>query len=597
MKTQTAHSRPSCLIAAALVLFGPFSGCAPREAIRQSSRAADQTIFSGEKSASHHWNPSRGRLANPEVQNYVQSVLEKVARHSKSPGDFKLRVTDETIVNGASLANGTIIVTRGMLYACVNEGELAGYLGHEIAHRDLGHAGYKKKKSLVGDLVKKGMGLIPDTYGAVDVLEKHGEEMAQRRFNRKDEQSADEGGAELAGKAGYNPYALADLFDRLSGLVTKDALYRIGKLKGTHKALDVRAQHLRDYLKQKGASPSGTLAADEYRSSLASLGSKTQRAELSPEQKELCDIERLVQAQKNLGKPFELAQFLGLMRRLSKLAQAEYSQAPHFMEEMIYRDSPIGEENAEASSLDRTALLDAIAHVGVGAIPVVGDVVDFYELVEGLDFLTGDSLSSGDRMLAGLGLLIGSGAAYRQIAKTLKEAKAVGDVGSALVALERAREALPSVRASPTLRRLAEEGPFSRTHFYVRPNGDVIPATGYRYLNSASPNIESMLKSGSLPPGAQGNYISFDKFSSAQQAKSGLQVPHDARYRAEIDMKQALGDLRIPKGDWGRADYLEPITKDFPEFGVGGAYQAVTDASLQATRITDLLTGKTIYGH
>ena len=49
-----------------------------------------------------------------------------------------------------------------------------------------------------------------------------------------------------------------------------------------------------------------------------------------------------------------------------------------------------------------------------------------------------------------------------------------------------------------------------------------------------------------------------------------------------------VDDVEIPKGKWGKADYLEPITKDFPEFGKGGATQAITHKEIKVDKIEHL---------
>jgi hypothetical protein len=69
--------------------------------------------------------------------------------------------------------------------------------------------------------------------------------------------------------------------------------------------------------------------------------------------------------------------------------------------------------------------------------------------------------------------------------------------------------------------------------------------------------------------------LNSDKYDVPSPQK--LQVPHDASVRASFDTLQLIDDLRIPKGQWGKADYLEPITKDFTEYGSGGATQAITN--------------------
>jgi RHS repeat-associated protein len=136
----------------------------------------------------------------------------------------------------------------------------------------------------------------------------------------------------------------------------------------------------------------------------------------------------------------------------------------------------------------------------------------------------------------------------------------------------------------------------AQADFYVRPNGNVIPATGYRYISSEAPYLNELLETGTIPANPKGTYLSFDKMDQAEIAAGRLQVPHDAAIRIEFDTTQLLDDIRIPHGKWGTADYLEPLTGDFPQFGPGGATQAITRLPIWIRRIVDLRTGEVLYG-
>ena len=57
--------------------------------------------------------------------------------------------------------------------------------------------------------------------------------------------------------------------------------------------------------------------------------------------------------------------------------------------------------------------------LGVGFIPVAGDVADIYELLMGKDFISGQELNWQGRLLSGLGLVAGSGAGYRYALRTI----------------------------------------------------------------------------------------------------------------------------------------------------------------------------------
>ncbi len=90
-----------------------------------------------------------------------------------------------------------------------------------------------------------------------------------------------------------------------------------------------------------------------------------------------------------------------------------------------------------------------------------------------------------------------------------------------------------------------------------------------------------------IPSNEGGTYITFDRFDVPSPEK--LQVPHDASIRGTFDTLQLADDLRIPYGKWGQADWLEPLTKDFQEYGEGGATQAVTNQRIVLDSLKDLL--------
>jgi hypothetical protein len=260
-------------------------------------------------------------------------------------------------------------------------------------------------------------------------------------------------------------------------------------------------------------------------------------------------------------------------------------------------------------------LYHSMARLGIGFIPVVGDVADIYELLSGKDFLSGQDLTGAERLLSGIGLIAGSGAGYRyavKVAYAPEEMVAKFEMGIERAAgreialsgreLESAKGFIAetkaterAIEASPTLRKTFENPNFKETDFYVRPNGEVIPARGYRYVSSDAPYLKSLSETGVVPARADGNYISFRNFDAASEAATKLQVPHDARVKVEFDTKQVLEDIKIPNGNWGKGDWLEAITKDHPQFGEGGAYQAITSQEIRATRIIDLKNGTVIY--
>ena len=96
-----------------------------------------------------------------------------------------------------------------------------------------------------------------------------------------------------------------------------------------------------------------------------------------------------------------------------------------------------------------------------------------------------------------------------------------------------------------------------KTDFYVKPNGEIVPATGYRYMPAEASYMESLKNTMEIPANPSGTYITFDKFDVPTPGR--LQVPHDASIRGSFDTLQIIDDIRVPNGKWGQASWLEPI--------------------------------------
>ena len=94
----------------------------------------------------------------------------------------------------------------------------------------------------------------------------------------------------------------------------------------------------------------------------------------------------------------------------------------------------------------------------------------------------------------------------------------------------------------------------STTDFYVRPNGDVIPATGYRYIARNTSALQEA-QNGRILSKTNGMYFSFDKYDDAIIAQGKLQIPYRPEYRISFNTLDIIDDIYIPYGKWGRISY------------------------------------------
>ncbi len=67
-----------------------------------------------------------------------------------------------------------------------------------------------------------------------------------------------------------------------------------------------------------------------------------------------------------------------------------------------------------------------------------------------------------------------------------------------------------------------------------------------------------------------------------------MQTPHDASIKGTFDTLQIIDDIYIPTSKWNTTNVLEPITNSYPNFGPGGATQAITQREIKLSTIEKL---------
>ena len=121
----------------------------------------------------------------------------------------------------------------------------------------------------------------------------------------------------------------------------------------------------------------------------------------------------------------------------------------------------------------------------------------------------------------------------------------------------------------------------------------------YRHIGSDINYLENLKKTGIIPEqiGQGKTYFSLDKIDNPIEAIDKMQLNkkyNDAIWRLEFDTEQLLGKVKFPKAKWGSAEYIEVLTRSYPDFGSGGASQFITQSKIKLTRMTNLKTGEVI---
>lgn len=158
---------------------------------------------------------SMGILHDERLTAYVAEVGARVAARSpRTDVTYVFQIVDQKEPNAFALPGGTVYVSRGMLALLESEDELAGVLGHEIAHVAAKHAVQRVARAaplgVVTGIGAAVTGLVSPQLGSLVA----GAGMAANAavlapYGRAQESEADRVGAAMAADAGYDPAALA----------------------------------------------------------------------------------------------------------------------------------------------------------------------------------------------------------------------------------------------------------------------------------------------------------------------------------------------------------------------------------------------------
>ncbi|HTP12042.1 MAG TPA: M48 family metalloprotease [Bacteroidota bacterium] len=168
---------------------------------------------------------ARGLLDNKDLHRYVNLICATITENSEIyDEDFTVFILDDAKVNAFALPGGYIFLTKGIVQLCRDEADLAGVIAHEIGHVVRRHGLAEISKRAANIAADKAFDELDQEVGQTDD-EKDLEEMIESTYDKvlhprliQYELEADKVGAVLAANAGYDPFGLVRMCQRMASI-------------------------------------------------------------------------------------------------------------------------------------------------------------------------------------------------------------------------------------------------------------------------------------------------------------------------------------------------------------------------------------------
>ena len=196
-------------------------------------------------------------IDDPVIVPYVNKIGQRLlATLPPQPFTYHFHVINQDVYNAFATPAGHIFVYTGLLNAMREEEELAGIMGHEIAHVYCRHISQKiersKKISMatlagVAAGVLMGLGGAGEAAGAVTMGSVAAGQTAELAYSRENEMQADQLGVEFLTQANYSASGLLEILKKIRGK-TWFGSNQIPTYLMTHPAVEERISFLSSWL-------------------------------------------------------------------------------------------------------------------------------------------------------------------------------------------------------------------------------------------------------------------------------------------------------------------------------------------------------------
>jgi predicted Zn-dependent protease len=222
-------------------------------------------------------------VREPAVVDYVARIGQRIVDRLDAPQPFEYRfaVVQDGALNAFAVPGGFVYVNTGVLLRAGSESELAGVLGHEIAHSYAHHFVRQQEEGKLLNYAALAGALLSILHPAIGAAAMGASAAAQLSYQREFEREADYLGVRYMSAAGYDPHGMTAFMKRMWNEQRMLPLDAVPPYLLSHPLTDERISNLEAATKDMAAQPGSdrpTFALERVQTIARALGGERRRA-------------------------------------------------------------------------------------------------------------------------------------------------------------------------------------------------------------------------------------------------------------------------------------------------------------------------------
>ncbi len=179
-------------------------------------------------------------VEDPEIMDYVTQLGLEVSKLMGRDFEYEFNIVRDSKINAFALPGGKVFVNTGAILAARSQAELAGLLGHEVAHSVLSHG---MQSVFRNNFLSQFKGKVPLGDFALGLI--------SLNYSRNQERSADILGTRVLATAGYAADGLRNLMETMGENSEESEEIQIEYF-SSHPASESRVRYLEELIQRNG---------------------------------------------------------------------------------------------------------------------------------------------------------------------------------------------------------------------------------------------------------------------------------------------------------------------------------------------------------